>query len=79
MKISSIKEIMANEKVQMELENIHTESEFRKFCAKYDFSHFEDTELDETCLGSVFAGVSSGSSANFHKWVSRIIEEYSVR
>lgn len=86
MKISSIKEIMANEKLQMELENVQTDADFRKLCEKYDFSGFADTELDEAYLGAVSAGVNlkgsapiGASSANLTKWVSKIIEEYAIK
>lgn len=77
MKISSIKEIMSSEKIQMELENVCTEEDFKKFCRKYDFSGFGDSELDESCLMAVAAGFGHGAGNNAGKWIARIIEEYS--
>ena len=77
MRISSIKEIMSNEKLQMELEKICTQADFEMLCKKYDFSGIKGDELDESSLTAVCAGVNPDiMSPSAGKWLMKIIEIY---
>ena len=52
MRISSIKEIMSNEKLQMELEKICTQADFEMLCKKYAVTYIPVSSADS--LDSLF-------------------------